>query len=94
MTVTIELSPDETSRLEAEARRRGLETDEAAKRLIVERLPSEQPGAATLALLKQWEEEDETDDPEEIARRIKDWEEFRDEINETRRSNGERILYP
>jgi hypothetical protein len=94
MTVTIDLSPEEATRLNAEARRRGLETEEAAKRLIVERLPSEQPGAATLALLKQWEEEDATDDPEELRAAEEDLEQFKRAMNATRTANGERILFP
>lgn len=44
------------------------------------------------AVLRQWREEDETDDPEEIARRQAEWEEFRKGMNE-HHSSG-RVIYP
>ncbi len=47
---------------------------------------------AALAVLRQWDEEDKTDDPEEIARRQAEWEEFKKGMNENHTSN--RIIYP
>jgi hypothetical protein len=41
---------------------------------------------ATIALLRSWEAEDETSDPIEVARREKDWQEFKASINEHRPS--------
>ncbi len=47
---------------------------------------------AALAVLRQWDEEDATDDPEEIARRQAEWEEFKKGMNAAHSSN--RIIYP
>ena len=62
--------------------------------MIVERLPRLPNPEATIALLRKWREEDATDDPDEIARRNKEWEEFRDAMNETARMCGRPPVYP
>jgi hypothetical protein len=68
--------------------------DDCARQLLVAQLPPERPGDRTLALFAQWEAEDATDDPEEIARRNREWEEFKSNINATRAETGARILFP
>ena len=47
---------------------------------------------AVIEMLDQWDEEDKTDDPEEIARRVAEWEEFRKGMNENHSSG--RMIYP
>ena len=47
---------------------------------------------AAIEMLDQWDEEDKTDDPEEIARRVAEWEEFKRGMNENHSSG--RIIYP
>jgi hypothetical protein len=87
MTLTIALEPDLEKRLLKQASLVGLEPGEYARRLIAERLPSAEPttphatalspeAMETLKILKDWERENATDDPDEIARRIKEGEEF------------------
>ena len=72
--MTIRLPPDIVSRLKTEAQRRGVDPNECARQLIEEALPK--PDQATLDLLAKWEAEDATDDPEELARREREAEEF------------------
>ena len=43
-------------------------------------------------MLRAWREEDATDDPEELARREADWQEFKKGMNENSLSG--RIIYP
>ena len=43
-------------------------------------------------LLNQWREEDATDNPEELARREADWQEFKKGMNENSLSG--RVIYP
>ena len=47
---------------------------------------------AAIEMLDQWEEEDKTNDPEEIARRVTEWKEFKKGINENYSSG--RIVHP
>ena len=77
MTLVIDLTPEEEARLQAIAKSQGLEPADCAKRLLTERLTPPKPGAGTLALFAQWDAEDGTADPEEIAARTRDWEEFK-----------------
>jgi hypothetical protein len=94
MDITIELNGDEESRLRAVADRRGMSITECARQVLVTHLPDEEPQDRTLELFEQWAAEDATDDPEEIARRNREWEEFRDSMNATRVAAGARPLYP
>ena len=68
--------PEEEERLQAAARQQGLAISECARRLLAGQLPPLPPGDATLALLDAWDAEDATDDPGEIASRIREWEEL------------------
>jgi hypothetical protein len=47
---------------------------------------------AAIEMLDRWDEEDKTDDPEELARREAEWQEFKNGINENSLSG--RIIYP
>jgi hypothetical protein len=47
---------------------------------------------AAIDMLHKWDEEDETDDPEELARREAEWQEFKRGMNENSLSG--RIIYP
>lgn len=47
---------------------------------------------AAIEVLRQWREEDKTDDPEEIAQRHVELEEFMAAMNESHTSN--RVIYP
>jgi len=71
MTLTIQIPPETEQRLRSEAARLGVDEGECAKRLIELGLPSQAPDVdrGTLDLLAQWDREDETTDPSEIARR-------------------------
>ena len=87
--MTIALAPQTEARLKAEASRRGVDPAVLANELIERALPSAiprlgEPDLATIALLEQWEREDHTDDPEEIARRQREFEEFKEAMNRNR----------
>ena len=77
MELTIQLTAEEESRLEAAARRHGVAVGECARRLLTGQLAPAPPVDATLALLDAWDVEDATDDPDEIAARIREWEELK-----------------
>ncbi len=47
-----------------------------------------------IALLTQWDEEDATDEPIELARREQKWEQLKENLNANRRATGERLLFP
>jgi hypothetical protein len=51
------------------------------------------PDDPTLALFAQWEAEDGTDDPDEIADRVRDWEELKAGLNANRAAGGEPPLF-
>lgn len=97
MTLMIELDPELERRLKDEARRAGLTVSEYAQRLLDEALPGEaapQPQIdPTIALFQQWEREDATTDPAELARREKEWEEFKAQMNQTRDEVGARRIF-
>jgi hypothetical protein len=93
MSLVIDLAPEVEASLRQEASRHGLATPDYVRRLIEEALPAApKPGAATLALLAAWDAEDATDDPEEIAERNREFEEFKAHINADHTSD--RVIYP
>lgn len=55
---------------------------------------SEEPNAASIALLQSWLAEDATDDPEEIRKAQAELEEFKRSINAERERAGSRRIYP
>lgn len=74
--MTLTLSPELEARLQAEAARRGVSPDQLAQSLIAEHLPKAESGGSLAALFAEWAAEDATDDPEELARRQEEGEEF------------------
>ena len=72
--MTIALPPQVENALKDEAQRHGLPPEAYAARLIAESLPK--PNQATLDLFDRWAKEDATDDPQELARRQREGEEF------------------
>lgn len=94
MTLQINLSPELEARLKDAASREGLDEVEYARQLIEKSVSSAPPirDQATLDLFAKWDAEDATDDPDEIARRQADWEEFKKAMNEDSMSG--RPIYP
>jgi hypothetical protein len=95
--MTITLPPEIESRLHGQATRLGIEATEYAMRLIEEGLAKPAPDQATLDLLERWDREQATDDPEEIARRQKEVEEFMEGMNRNRlemEGPNARKIYP
>jgi len=91
----VPLSSETMDRLRREASRRGLNPEDFARQLIEEQLshsPAAQNVKRTLDLLDQWDREDQTDDPAELERRRKDFEQFKDAINASHSSD--RKIYP
>lgn len=82
--LTISLPPEVEDRLKVEASRKGLESADYARKLIEDALSKPPIDQVTLDLLKQWDLEDATDDPEEIARRQKETAEFMEGMNRNR----------
>ena len=74
MSMTISLPPKAEAALKDEARRHGVGMEEYAAELIVKSLPGERQ--AVLDLLDEWDREEATDDPGEIAKRQRETEEF------------------
>jgi hypothetical protein len=94
MTLRIDLTPEDEARLATVARERGMDLADCARELLREHLPPLAPGERTKALFAAWDAEDATDDPEEIEARKREWEEFKENINEARAAAGARIIYP
>jgi hypothetical protein len=95
MTFTIDIDDHLQARLEEEARRRGVAAAEYARQLIEQSLPpvnGNVPNRATLELLAQWDRDDETNDPNELARRRQELEELKRALNDNRASG--RKLFP
>ena len=88
MTLTLDLPAELETRLRSAAQSRGVAPEEWVKAMLEQNLPlPKTKGANSLAeLFAQWEAEDATDDPAEIARRQKEWEELKQAMNENRGS--------
>jgi len=86
VTLMLDLSPELESRLKNEAATHGVAPEEYAKRILQENLPEEKaaPGNSLQQLFAQWDAEDATTDPEELARRQRDWEELKAALNRNR----------
>ncbi len=83
--MVIVLSGAIETQLKEEALRRGLAADQLVEELIRQAAEKPQrPGEATLTLFEEWEREDSTNDPHEIARRQAEFEDFKREMNATR----------
>lgn len=98
MTVTIELSREEETRLVAAARQEGLAPAELVRKLVVAHLPSVdgggQPADPTLALFARWEQEEAQMTPEEIDEARRECEQFKQNINAERARAGARPIFP
>lgn len=103
MTVTLDLPPDMEAEISEEAAEKGQDLSHYLLSIIQGRVTSDKPrviysqeqlakNQAALAVLRQWREEDATDDPEEIARRQAEWEEFKEGMNKAHTSD--RVIYP
>lgn len=104
MTVTLNLRPEVEAEIAQKAVAQGATLPDYIEKLIAEAVkrqplppllsPEEQrkKNQAAIDMLNEWDEEDKTDDPEEIARRQAEWEAFKKGMNENHSSN--RIIYP
>ncbi|HZL38372.1 MAG TPA: hypothetical protein VFC78_23870 [Tepidisphaeraceae bacterium] len=86
--MTILLSAKTRTRLVAEASRRGVPASDLAEQLIDAALPKVDaaPNQSSIDILNESEARTRTDDPQEMARRKAEFEEFKQELNETRLS--------
>lgn len=91
MTLTLEIEPELNGHLRELAQAEGLSVEQYVRRLLAQAVHARSDREA-LALLREWESEDATDDPEEIGRRRRDWDAFRQAMNRSHPSN--RTLYP
>ena len=100
MTLTINLNAEIESRLKSAATRQGVEPEVYAKQIIERHLPlADHPAKdqATLDLLARWDAEDATNDPNEIASRRKEVDDFKKTINDNRsqaEGPNSRRIYP
>ena len=105
MTVTLELKPDEITALQNRAQSERVDMETVLHSLIAQITPSpvRQPDAraelnekqkAAIALMQAWRQEDETDDPEELAERDRELEEFKANMNRWRAEEGRAPAYP
>jgi predicted DNA-binding protein len=88
MNLPIDLNAETESRLKSAATRRGVRPEVYAKQIIEEHLPLMEGAAtdtATLELLARWDAEDATTDPDEIASRRQEIDDFKQGVNENRR---------
>ena len=80
MVLSISLSPSAEEKLAEQAASAGVDLPTFAKQVLeseAERLAFQKKlNQPTLELLRKWEQEDATDDPQEIARRQREGEEF------------------
>ena len=104
MTVTMELSPEELTALHSRAAAEGVDVATVLHRLVAQIAPlptleaqgkrelTEKQKAA-VALMQAWRQEDETDDPEELAERDRELEEFKANMNRWRAEEGRLPAY-
>lgn len=94
MTVTLELTPTEEARLAEASRRTGLPPAEAIHSVLAEHLPliDVEENDPTLALFAQWNAEDAAMTAEETDAEQRLWERFEQGVNETRQTQGMRLL--
>ena len=95
--LTVTLPHEIEERLKGEALRQGLATEEYVRKLIVEHLPKTTDSKSLAELFKEWEAEDATDDPAELARQNEEVEEFKRAMNRNRlemEGEGSRKLFP
>ncbi len=91
MTFNLDLGPEISAQLRADADARGLTVEEYLSKLIEEAVPMHRSKAA-LSLLDAWEEEDATEDGAEIERRRNAWTSLKAAMNKGHSSD--RVLFP
>jgi hypothetical protein len=89
--LTIELPEQIGAELQREAQRQGMGADRYASQIIQQNLMAIERARSLRDLFEQWEREDETDDPQELARRAAEWEELKRALN-ANRGTGRRLL--
>jgi hypothetical protein len=95
--IRIALPPEIESRLKGEALRQGVSETEYVSKIVLDHLPPTADARSLSALLAQWDAEDATDDPVELARRREENEEFQRQMNLNRlemEGPGSRRLFP
>lgn len=104
MTVTLELRPEEVTVLRSRATAESVDIETILHGLVAQIAPPPAPEAqekreltekqkALAALLQSWREEDQTDDPEELAERDRELEEFKANMNRWRAEEGRPPAY-
>lgn len=93
--MTLDLKPEVEAEVTRRAEAAGADLQEQINRIIAEAVKRQPPTLSDPALmernreaqavLRQWREEDKTNDPEEIARRQADLDEFKTAVNESHR---------
>jgi hypothetical protein len=84
ITMTIKLPTDIEKRIKDQAALWGLSPDEYVVRFFKDHLPPPKSEDSLREMFAQWEAEDYTDDPEEIARREQELDEFKQAMNRNR----------
>jgi hypothetical protein len=84
MTLTIALNYETERRLLEEAARRGIAPSTYAAHLIEEHLPGPHSSSSLEQMFREWDAEDQTDDPAEVARRNREFEELKARIDANR----------
>lgn len=93
MTLQIELSTEEETRLAAAGRQEGASPSALVKRWALDHLSRSLMDDPILALFNQWAEEDASMTPEEQEAEQADWEQFKANINAKRdRAGARRVL--
>lgn len=102
MTVMLNLKPKVEAEIAQKAAAEGTRIFDSLEKMIEGAIRPGSPvvysqeqlakNQAALAMLEEWVREDETNDPDEIARRQVEWEEFRQGMNENHTFS--RVLFP
>jgi hypothetical protein len=99
--MTITLSDRTVRRLSAEASRRGVRADQLAEQLLdaalSEPAATEKPNQSSIEILNEWEAQTASTDPQDLAQAQREFEEFKQAMNETRRATdgpNARVPFP
>src|SRR4051794_172310 len=94
MSLVIDLPPDQETRIQQEAARKGFTVGELVRRTLAERFPvAPDENGEALRLIARWISESPTD-PEAVNAAEEDLRTFQRSLNETRREAGARLVYP
>ncbi len=95
MTVTLELTLEETAALENCARAGGVDIQSVLHSLVAQivPLPATEPPERAAALMYAWRREEETDDPEERAEHDREREELKANMDRWRAEQGRPSAY-